>query len=301
MKKKLLFLFFKCIIFVPVNAQLPNSEVWLFPYSGRSSTINFMDGKNISNNPGYDNQPFFSADSRNMLWTSEQDSGQTDIFSYNLTEHVALRLTQTKVSEYSPEYIPNDHYFSAVVVEKDSTQRLWKYDLRRFDTISKPSMLLLPEVKNVAYSRWYSSDLVVVCLLPEPMHLAYINPKQGNAVSYAENAGRAMQVYTRKKKKIFLYTQMNADSSYSIHSMTGIIPGVFAFAPVPCLKESQDFVVDGCGHILMARGAKIFKWIIGKSTEWEELIDLEKNGIHSITRMAISPDGKHLALVDNMP
>lgn len=301
MKKTLLLLLFTCIFLVPVNAQLPNSEVWLFTYSSKSSKINFADGKNISNNPGYDNQPFFSSDSKSMLWTSERDSAQTDIFSYNLRENVALRMTQTKVSEYSPEYIPNEHYFSAVVVEKDSAQRLWKYDLRRFDTISKPSELVLPDVKDVAYSRWYNSDLVVICLLPEPMKLAYSNPKHGKVVGYAENVGRAMQVYKRKKKKIFLYTQMNADSSFVIRAITGIIPGTPDFTPVPCLEGSQDFVVDGCGHILMALGAKIFKWTIGNSTQWEELIDLEKNGMHRITRMAISPDGKHIALVDNIP
>lgn len=301
MKKTLLFLLFTFLFFAPVNAQLPDSEVWLFPYSTKSAKINFADGKNISNNSGYDNQPFFSADSKSMLWTSERDSAQTDIFSYDLSENVALRMTQTKVSEYSPEYIPNDHYFSAVVVEKDSTQRLWKYDLRRFDTMSKPSELVLPDVKDVAYSRWYSSDLVVLCLLPEPMKLAYSNPKLGKAIGYAENVGRAMQVYRRKKKKNFLYTQMNADSSYTIHAFTGIIPGDPEFTPVPCLKGSQDFVVDGCGHILMALGAKIFKWTIGRSSQWEEVIFLGKNGMHRITRMAISPDGRHIALVDNIP
>ncbi len=299
--KHLLLFFFAAYFFIPLNAQLPDSEVWIFPYASKSTKINFADGKNISNNPGYDNQPFFSADSKNMLWTSERDSGQTDIFSYNISEHVSLRLTQTKVSEYSPEFIPNDHYFSAVVVEKDSTQRLWKYDLRRFDTISKPSELLFPDVKNVAYSRWYNSELVVLCLLPEPMNLSYVNTNTGKATRYAENAGRAMQVYNPKKKKLFLYTQMNADSSYSIHAMSGVIAGTLSFTPVPCLTGSQDFVVDRCGHILMALGAKIFSWTIGRSTQWTEVADLEKSGLHRITRMAISPNGKHIAFVDNIP
>jgi hypothetical protein len=236
-----------------------------------------------------------------MLWTSERDSAQTDIFSYNLSERVSLRLTQTKVSEYSPEFIPNSHYFSAVVVEPDSAQRLWKYDLHRYDTISKPSELLFPGIKNVAYSRWYSEDLVMLCLLPLPMKLTYANPKIGEARSYAENAGRSMQVYKRKKSKLFLYTQENPDSSYTIRSMVGIGNDKSVISPVPCLKGSQDFVVDRCGHILMARDAKLYSWTIGKSTAWEEIADLGKSGLHKITRMAISPDGKNIAFVDNIP
>ena len=297
--KHFIFLALAGILFIPLNAQLPNSEVWLFSYSSKEGKVNLEEGKNISNNPGYDNQPFFSADSKSMLWTSERDSGQTDIFAYNLSEHVSLRLTQTKVSEYSPEYIPNDHYFSAVVVEKDSTQRLWKYDLRRYDTTSKPSYILLPDVRQVAYSRWMNPDFVALCLLPEPMTLYYADPKIGKAIHYADNVGRSMQIYSGKKRDQFLFTQMNVDSTYTIKAMHGIHDG--HFADVPCLKGSQDFVIDNCGHILMARDAKLFKWTIGKSNQWEEIADFGKKGFHKITRMAISPDGKNIALVDNIP
>jgi hypothetical protein len=298
MKQFFLFIF-SAITFIPLHAQLPNSDVWLFSYASKSAKIDLSKGKNISNNPGYDNQPFFAADSKSMLWTSERDSGQTDIFSYDLSALVSLRLTQTKVSEYSPEFIPNSHYFSAVVVEPDSAQRLWKYNLRRYDTTSKPSELLFPTIKNVAYSRWKDAETVYLCILPEPMNLYAVNAPKNSAVKAAENVGRAMQVYKRKKKKWFLYTKMNADSSYSIHGIA--TSGQPTFTAVPCLTGSQDFVVDKCGHILMARGAKIFCWTIGKGAQWIEVADLEKNGLHKITRMAISPDGKNIALVDNIP
>ena len=41
-------------------AQLPSSDVWLFPYSYSSDGYRFGTGKNISNQKGYDNQPSFS-------------------------------------------------------------------------------------------------------------------------------------------------------------------------------------------------------------------------------------------------
>lgn len=299
--KKLLITFLSCFAILHVFAQLPESEVWLFDYHAKNAQIDFKSGIDISNNPGYDNQPFFAADSKSLLWTSSRDSGQTDIFSYNIPEHISLRLTQTSVSEYSPEFIPGDHYFSCVVVEKDSTQRLWRYDLNKNDTSSKPSELMFPEINNVAYSRWIKPDMVFLCLLPEPMHLNYVTRKDVKALanlSYAGNAGRSMQVCMIKKKKWFFYTTMIHDSSYVIQAEQ---PGKKYFTPVKCVETSQDFTVDKNGHILMAQGTKIYSWTIGKSTEWEELCDMKNAGLHKITRMMISPDGKHIAVVDNLP
>jgi hypothetical protein len=297
-------LLFSCTLFVlQIFAQLPESEVWLFDYNAKTTMVNMLSGINISNNPGYDNQPFFAVDSKSLLWTSQRDSGQTDIFSYSIPDKLSLRLTQTSVSEYSPEFIPGSHYFSCVVVEKDSTQRLWRYNLNKNDTSSKPSELMFPEIKNVAYSRWFRKDMVYLCILPEPMHLDVIVQKEGKVLQQEKltaYGGRSMQACCVKRKKWFFYTEMKNDSTFFIH---GNQPGSkhFISPAIPCPSGSQDFTVDRNGHILMAKGTKIYSWTIGKSTEWKELCDMKNAGMHKITRMMISPDGKHIAVVDNLP
>lgn len=299
--KYILFSIFAIFVFSNAKAQLPNSDVWLFSYSVKSGIYSFTNGKNISNRPGYDNQPFFSNDGAQLLFSSERDSGQTDIYDYLLKSEQTFPQNNTRVSEYSPEYIPGSFSISTVVVEEDSTQRLWKYDIRKRDqTKMYKTELVLPNVKNVAYSRWYNDSIVFLCILPEPMNLFIANVNTGIISKCAMNVNRSMCVYHQKNRDLFLYTQMKADTTCAIQALSNTGAHVPDFRPIPFLKGSMDFTVDKNGNIFMASGTKLFIWAIGKSKEWKEIADFASQGLHKITRLMMSPDGKHLALVDNI-
>src|SRR5215467_8399072 len=76
----------------------PATEIYLVPFSqGDSKTTRIgivtiehsgiSVGKpviNITNNPGYDNQPFFLPDSSGLLFASNRDGKQTDIYRYDI-------------------------------------------------------------------------------------------------------------------------------------------------------------------------------------------------------------------------
>lgn len=298
--RRFLFSISLIFLFTAISAQLPNSDVWLFSYSAKGGNYFFTNGKNVSNKPGYDNQPFFSNDGLWMLYTSEKDSGQTDIVYYFIEQNKNIPVSSTRESEYSPEFIPGSRFISDVVVEKDSAQRLWKFDLSYNDKSIYPGWtLVLPEVKDVAYSRWYSDSIVFLCILPEPMNLFVANTKTGKIVKCAMNVNRSMCIYHEKKQDIFLYSQMKADSSYAIQALSSTGAHLSSFKSIPFLKGSQDFTVDKLGNIFMASGTKLFVWTIGKSKDWKEVGDFATSGLTKITRLMVSPDGKHIALVDN--
>ncbi|HET6990016.1 MAG TPA: hypothetical protein VFJ43_01780, partial [Bacteroidia bacterium] len=220
MRKYFVFLVSTVFIFNKVNAQLPNSDVWLFSYSVKAGNYSFTEGKNISNHPGYDNQPFFSKDGTQILYTSERDGGQTDIYSYEIKSGQNTRKIQSKVSEYSPEFIRNNKFITDVVVEEDSTQRLWCYQMSgKYPADSLKARVLLSDVKNVAYSRWYNDSIVFLCILPEPMNLFVANVQTGKISKCAMNVNRSMCVLHQKKRDLFLYSQMKADSSYAIQAL----------------------------------------------------------------------------------
>jgi len=108
----------------------PATEIYLtdlqvdrFPLVGATDTF-----INASGNPGYDNQPSFTADSASMLFTSNRDGKQTDIFRYDVAAKATVQLTDTPESEYSPLVTPDGRTFSAVRVEADGMQRLWRFD-----------------------------------------------------------------------------------------------------------------------------------------------------------------------------
>ena len=51
-------------------AQPPDTEVFLAPLSVRGGKVEIGTPINISNNPGYDNQPSFTPDGKAVLFTS---------------------------------------------------------------------------------------------------------------------------------------------------------------------------------------------------------------------------------------
>ena len=58
-----------------------------------------------------------------------------------------------------------------------------------------------------------------------------------------------------------------------------------------------DFALAPDGTYFMALGSKLYCFNAADHTNWEEVGDLSIHGITNITRLAISPDGKQLALV----
>lgn len=276
-------------------AQLPSSDVWLFTYVIQHDQYLFTGGMNVSNRAGYDNQPSFSPNGTYMLWTSQRDSSETDIMRYDLLNHTTTRLTQTAFSEYSPTYMEGNKYISAVVVEKDSVQRLWRYN-----KMSGEGKVLLPKIYGVGYHCWFDARTVFLFQVTNPATLVLADARSGVAKTCASNVGRCMGIYRSVSKKMLLYTQEGDSSSLYIKAIDGKGNKVADFTPIKAVEGSQDFAVDNNGNLLMAKGAKLFQWTIGKSDKWLEIADFSGNGMHNITRISISPDGKHIAFVDNL-
>ncbi|WP_210489308.1 TolB family protein [Rufibacter aurantiacus] len=66
---------------------------------------------NITQRPGYDNQPSFTPDGKSILFTSQRDGQQTDIFQYTLAGKKTVQLTNTPEAEYSPLVTPDGKSF----------------------------------------------------------------------------------------------------------------------------------------------------------------------------------------------
>jgi hypothetical protein len=294
MKKSILFLYALFLLAFQLPAQLPDSEVWLFTYDFFSGKFTFTGGQNVSNQKGYDNQPAFSENGSYMVWSSQRDSNQTDIYRFDVMHNTITRMTQTPYSEYSPTYMPGNKFISSVVVEKDSVQRLWQYH-----RLTGKAELALPKVYQVGYHCWFDARTVFLFQVTEPSTLVIADARNGITRSCVSNVGRCMQIYRSQKMKMLLYTQEADSSKRYIKALDGKGNKLTDFKPIPCLEGSEDFVVDRVGNILMAKGSKVYIWRIDSSTAWEEVGDFATYGITKITRLSLSPDGRHLAVVDN--
>ena len=270
------------------------TDVWMFRYYYEMGSYKILSGFNLSNHDGYDSQPFFSENGSYMLWTSERDSGQTEIYRYDLTGKSSTRLTQTGVSEYSPTYMEGGRFISCVVVEADSTQRLWKYN-----KTNMKSEVILPKVTGVGYHTWYDAQTVFVFQLTKPFSLLMCDTKTQVTRTVATDIGRCMSIYKTPKRKLFLYVQIDAEGKKWIKALDTNGQPAPEWTAVPCLEGSEDYAVDKRGILLMCSGSKMYSWKIGTDTSWQLNADFSGYNVNNISRIAVSPDGTHLALVNN--
>lgn len=282
-----------------VKSGLPDTEVWLFDFNVKVDKDGFNKytigkGSNISKHDGYDSQPTFGDNC--VLWTSERDSGQTDIFRYDIVNKTTTRLTNTRVSEYSPTFAPDGKNISCVVVEPDSTQRLWLYDRTTFQ-----SKVMMPTVSKIGYHCWIDTNTVFTFLLTEPFSLAKCDVKTGTCVKVAENIGRCMNKSHSIQFDRLYYTSKDSSGEASILAYDLNARKTVSSFAIPCLKGSEDFARYG-STLFMASGSKLYYWDLrSMNRKWTEFADLSFDGLQTITRIAISSDGTHIALVDNSP
>src|SRR5262249_9562032 len=116
-------------------AQAPDADVYLAALRVSGGQVSLGPLRNITQRAGYDNQPFFTRDSKGILYTARIDDKQTDIFRYDLQSQRTERVTNTPEGEYSATPLPGGG-FSVIRVEPDSAQRLWRFD----DAGSNPTL-----------------------------------------------------------------------------------------------------------------------------------------------------------------
>jgi len=271
----------------PTEVFLTNMSVDASPLVGRSVALN------ISNNPGYDNQPSFTSDNKSVLFSSNRDGKQTDIYRYDIDGQSLTQLTHTAESEYSPLATPDGTTFSVVRVESDGAQRLW-----RFDMDGSNPRLVLRDVKPVGYHAWIDRTHVALFVLGaqgQPATLQIADTGNGAAKTVATNIGRSLQIRSRKGTLTFVSKAATPWVIKQFDLADGAITDLG-----PTIEGSEDFTWNskfGSERLLMARGAKIFYRSPSDPT-WREAGDLSAAGLGSITRLAVRAEGQPaLALV----
>jgi hypothetical protein len=263
----------------------PPTEIFLAPLSESGGRLVIGAPTNISRNAGYDNQPHFTPGGDALLFTSMRDGRQTDIYRYDLRSGVLTQMTNTPESEYSPTVVPDRDGYSVVRVEGDGTQRLWKIPFG--PEAPKP---ILPDVKPVGYHAWADSDTLVLFVLGEPPTLRLASARTGATELLAKAPGRSLVplanqrvMFVRKEREKGPWTIVELDTR--TRRMTPL---------AETLQGGEDYAILKDGRILMASGSKISVW---EGRSWHEIGDMASSGLTEITRLAISADGRAIAMV----
>ena len=261
----------------------PQPDIFLVPLNPGPSTGRPI---NVTKRPGYDNQPSFTPDSRSILYTSTREDAQSDIYRYDIASAATTRLTSSPESEYSATVMPDGRRFSVIRVEKDSTQRLWSFAQDGSD-----AKLVISSLKPVGYHAWLDANTLVMFVLGRPNALVLGDLRSGKMDTLARSIGRSLTRLPNADG--FAFVQI-ADSSTMLKGMDPARLRTWDIAPLP--RGTQDIAWLSDGSIIAGAGSRLIIWRKG-ATAWADVADLSGEGITEITRLAVSPDGKWIALV----
>ena len=262
-----------------------DTEIYLFDLIQNDSVFTIDNPINISSNEGYDNQPSFLNDGSGILFSSTRFD-QTDIVLYNLENKTKAWLTNTLGSEYSPLQTPNKKYFSAIYLDNDETQLLWKYTFRR----KKPKVLI--ENLTVGYHAWVNKNIIVSFVLGDPATLEVSNLKYKIKYPIDKNIGRSIHKIPGSELISFISLEHEDPEIYSINPLNS--EKVFL---ADALEDSQDMAWTTDHTIIMGRGDKLYKLKVGVDKTWVEFASLEPFNLTGVTRIAVSPSGDKIAIV----
>lgn len=271
----------------PAAAAPPGTDIYLLALGEQDGELRVGAPRNLTDRAGYDNQPQFTPDGRALLYTSIREDGQADVYRYDLERGAVQRLTRTPESEYSPTPLPDGAGFSVVRVERDSTQRLW-----RFDADGTNPRLLLAELRPVGYHAWGDAGTLALFVLGEPPTLQLADVRSGRAEVVAENIGRSLQPVPGRRAISFVH-KGSADAWW-IRVLDLETREITTLAPT--LPGAEDHAWTPAGVLLMGRGSTLYRWNVAAG-EWQVLGELGAAGVREITRLAVSPRGDRLAVV----
>lgn len=264
-----------------------NTEVYVFDIRPAYEGLELMNPRNISNTVGYDNQPSFI--SNEALVFAGNNDGQIDISEYNLTSKLQKWVNKkTEGGEYSPQKFPGNNDVAAVRLDKDGLQRFYSYNSQTGN-----SSELIKDLQ-VAYFAFYNDKKILSTVLDgDKMDLVMIDLSSKKVDTLFYNAGRSLQKVP--KTNSMSYSLVNEEGNLDLYLLDMSSYESFFVTELPI--GIQDCVWINDTQILVGSGNKLYMYDTLGETEWSRVASLEEYGIKNISRMAISPDEKKLAVV----
>ena len=283
MKKLLTLLFISTSIFAQNG-----TEIYLLDISNSGKSLVLSNPKNITNQIGYDNQPFFHPKKQLIYYTSAKD-GQTDIWSYDYKTGKSSQITNTIDSEYSPTVTPDTKYLSCIVQRKSNgDQDLVKYNIS--DPTDTQIIFESQKTGKIGYQAWLNTNELVSFVLGEPQTLHYqvINSKKDTII--AENIGRSLHLIPQQKAFSFV---QQIDKKWLIRVFNPSKNTITDIAESNLDSEHYNAWTSD-GIILESRNTEILSYDSVKK-QWKSVILPENLPKKKISRMSVK--GNKIAIV----
>jgi len=281
MKKIILLLFVTSISFAQTN-----TEVYLYNLSNTNSSFKITTGINISNNPGYDSQPYFYS-KKSIVFSSTRNK-QTDIAKYNIeTRDIKFINDTPNGGEYSPQRIPKSKNISAVRLDTNGLQRFYKYDSK-----TGTSKEIIADLK-VAYPMWYKKNTVInVVIAGDALDLIITKMKSNEHTTIQKKVGRSLHKIPNSKLVSYISKAKDTWEVRSLNPKTGETKLI-----VKSLNKREDICWLPNGTLLLANGNTLMKFNPKTDTNWSVFHAFSGRTHKNISRIIVNKKGTRLALV----
>ena len=277
------------LLLLPTLALAQDIDIYLFDLEKGDTLVH-----RVTDRVGYDSQPAFTKDSDALLFSSDRENGQTDIFLYHIAEAGLTNLTNSaEEDEYSPQAW-GENRFSYVLQEGVPYQNVWQRPIS-----GGGAKRILTSYIPVGYYAFNESGVLfwgryAYSLFWEPAG-ANVGPANGESLFVINQAGRSLHAIPGSNAFSFVHKQ--SDWNWVIKSLE---PSTGAITPLVSISNSnEDYCWTPDGLILMADGNKLLQFKPGSDKEWQPRSELSAPGLGSVGRCAVSPDGRYLAVVGN--
>ncbi|WP_198938386.1 nuclear transport factor 2 family protein [Tenacibaculum holothuriorum] len=279
--KRLLFALF----ISSVSMAQTNTEVHLFDIKPNNGKWDVTNGKNISNNDGYDSQPHFY-DENTIVFASSRNE-QTDIVKYQFDNGEKSFINNTpNGGEYSPQRIPNSNNVSAVRLDKNGLQRFYQYNFKT----GKDTELIKDLV--VAYPMWYDKNTVISsAIVNDSLHLFVSDLKKKKNTTIAKQTGRSFHKIPNSSLVSFMKQNGKKWEVWSLN------PTSKETKKITSTGTSQDMCWLPNGTILIAYQNMILQHNPKTDKNWSVFHKFENENINNISRITVNKDATKLAIV----
>ncbi len=281
--------FFNLILALVFNGSYGQvgSEIYLFDLSIKKSKISISSPVNFTNHKGYDSQPFFHPDLPIVYYSSFNDDGRSDIRSYDYKSNQTKSITETSEREYSPTVTLDKGYLSCIIQRDNGAQDLGKYPIEGGEPI------IIIDNMTVGYHVWTDNSHLGLFVLGTPNTLHYILLPMKKDTIIAQNIGRSLHKVPGERAISFV--QKVSDNEWLIKTFNTQTKKVSDIGPAIAGHEDLAWLPDG--KIIMSDGPKLFFMDPAVGPGWNEVLVSGPSVLKGVTRLAVSSNGKKLAVV----
>jgi len=273
------------IAFVLSSHAQTGTDIILYDVKINSKGISLSNPVNITNHPGYDNQPFFYKSF--IYYSSATDTSQMDIRKYDIKTGSTTTFTNTIENEFSPTVTSDRKFISCILQRKNGKQDLVKYPIKGGNEI-----IIIDDLK-VGYHTWMDNNNLLLFVLEDSNKnaLYHYNVAAKSSTRITEGIGRSLHKIPGSNAFSFI---KKTNDNWTINKVDRnfLKPGVIKST----LQKREDITWTTKGWIISSDGTDMFYSMPGK-TGWEKIVVSSTIILKNITRLAINKANTKLAVV----